>query len=86
MPQDNRTSSEIGNNVDKLRRDLKIMIRDLGEIEHEVAVLKRERLGMTCKIKDKEMILDKAKRMKQELDAEIKIEESSFWNAKHAGL
>jgi len=83
---DQRSSTEISDHVDDLDKQLKDAIHNYGIVQEELARLQREKLVLQIKIKDKQTILDKAKINKQELEAELRIQRSLFWKAKHAGL
>jgi chromosome segregation ATPase len=83
---DNRDSAQIGTRIDELEKELKTSIHHLGIVQEQIHKLQRDKLQIQVKIKDMQIVLDKAKYNKAELEAELRIERSNFWNAKNSGL
>ena len=83
---DNRTSAQISNNIDKLENELKEVLHDYGIVEDEINQLQLEKNKLSVKIKELQNVADKAKHTKREIEVTLRIERSAFWNAKHAGL
>jgi uncharacterized protein (DUF3084 family) len=91
--QDNRTSTEIDCEIDKLERDMKKYISHKGVIQDEYNQLKRDeieiqqqKLEITKQRQDLKIRLDKARSLISDIESQIKLERRMFWTAKNSGL
>lgn len=91
--QDNRDSVEIDNHIDEIEKEVKRLLIHQGVIQDEYNLLRRqeiekaqEKLEIVKQKQDLKIRLDKAKSIISDMEAEIKLERRSFWNAKNSGL
>ena len=82
----NKSSAEIGNFVDAKEKELSIGLSNYAQVEQEKLLLQREILEKQLVKKDLEIELSKAGHNIKQLNIELKLLKSAFWNAKNSGL
>ena len=82
----NKSSAEIGNFVDEKEKELSIALSNYAQIEQERLLLQREILEKQVIKKDFDIKISKAGHNIKQMNIELKLLKSAFWNAKNSGL
>jgi len=90
---DNRSSDEIDTHMVEIEKELQVAQKEKWEVQDKYNKLRRDEIELQVKIvtvrkqkQDLKIILDKANCMIKEMESEMRIEKSLYWNKRHAGL
>lgn len=81
-----KSSADIGVEMDEKERELQSAIRALFEVEQEILLLSRQIIDLQGKKKDFEMSKLKATQNLRVIQSELKILKNAFWASKNQGL
>ena len=82
----NKSSAEIGLEIDKKEVELQAAIKDLSTIEQEILLLRRQIIDMQGKRTDLEFAKSKASQNLRLIQSELRILKQNFWACKYEGL
>ena len=82
----NKSSAEIGLEIDKKEVELQAAIKDLSTIEQEILLLRRQIIDMQGKRTDLEFAKSKASQNLRLIQSELRILKQNFWACKNEGL
>ncbi len=81
-----KSSAEIGTEIDEKEKSLQEAIKNLSTIEQEILLLRRSMIDLSGKRTDLELNKSKASQNLRVIQSELRILKQQFWSAKNSGL
>ncbi len=86
MNESNKSSAEIGVEIDEQEKQISTMLEAYQKVEQEILLLQRQILELQLQKKDFEMAKSKGGHNIKQANIELKLLKSKFWQAKNQGL